>query len=443
MADDAEKKKDIQIETDLLKLYDEKIIPIGITATDKEDEIIDIISDYPWSTHQFSQRTSEADKITYTHNIPFCYAIERQQTVNSAVTNIVNAILGSSYALVAAGTAGMKNLMGAKEESNKTQTSGSSGSSSGGSSSGSSSASSSTKTPKPTDSKETKEGEAPAKTESSKEASALNNFLSNPGSIMDYVSSVGTKVANYITPRLEESNLQGYQFLNPWRWLYFTKVTKKKYVFPTFNSTQLLQITNSWGEGESKITDFFENVIKMVDVPAEIAFGVRQFTDFLPNQGEGVSYEGYNIEKALGYAYNGGSGPEFKSDFVLFNTTKKDAWKKNYRFLILFILRNMALRTSMYSIKPPLLYDVIVPGAKHLPLCYIANISLEALGHVRNMTAENFLKEIVTDAKNATTLAPIPEAWRVSITFKCLIPDTMNLVLNTTNFPINVTTVTR
>ena len=109
----------------------------------------------------------------------------------------------------------------------------------------------------------------------------------------------------------------------------------------------------------------------------------------------------------------------------------------------MFILRNLPLRVTMYSIKPPLLYDLIIPGVKHLPLCYVSKINIDSQGHVRNMTADNFLKEIVSNTQNTKTLVPVPEAWKVQIIFKSLIPSTMNLILNTTNFPINVTTTTR
>ena len=88
-----------QNQQDLLNIYDKKILPVGITAAGKTNEIVDIVSDYPWTAQQFDQRNTESNKMTYTHNIPFCYAIERQQTIGAGAANIVNSLLGSTQAL--------------------------------------------------------------------------------------------------------------------------------------------------------------------------------------------------------------------------------------------------------------------------------------------------------------------------------------------------------
>lgn len=420
----------------LLKLYNEKVLPIGISGKDKSDEIVDIISDYPWTAQQFSQRSAESNKTTYTHNIPFCYAIERMQTINSSVAGIINALVGNSEATVAAGTDAAMNLaqtwLGNKKkaETPKPAEEGSTGTG--------------TATPKREDEKKKAESETPANQGSSDEATGFLNFLKNKDTILSNIGSVEKDLSNSITPRLAEGNLQGSTFLEPWKWLYLTKTTSKKFVFPTLKSNSIFNTSNTWGDSKGQVVKFFESLFdKLLQPAAEIAFGIRQFTDFMPKETQSMSFEGYDIENALGYNYKGAQGAEFPCEFVLYNTTKKDAWKKNYRFIVMFILRNSPLRTTLYSIKPPLLYDIIVPGVKHLPLCYVNNVTIDALGHVRNMRCDNFLKEIVSDAKSDTTLVPVPEAWRVSIKFKCLIPDTMNLILNTTSFPINVTTVTR
>ena len=442
-------------EEKLLKLYNEKILPVGISESNKSDEIVDIISDYPWSAQQFSQRATDAGKSSYTHNIPFCYAIERMQTVNSSIANIINSLLGSSKAMLAAGKAGLQNIMNSTSKAKQAAAQVSGGNSNGGtqgqtqgqgtatSGQTGTQATAATPTPKKEDDANKQKAESPAQGSGNSDTTALANFLSNKGSILDHISSLGDDLVNSITPRLAEGNLANSDFLYPWRWLYLTKVTGKKFVFPTFTSNQLFKITNSWGaDPNTKVTDFFEDLLKWPSQGAEIAYAFKNFTDFLPQEGQAISYEGYNIEKALGFNYNT-AGDEFPCQFVLFNTTKKDAWRKNHRFIVMFLLRNLPLRTTMYSVKPPLLYDIIVPGVKHLPLCYVSNITVDAVGHVRNMTADNFLKEIVSETKNTQTLVPVPEAWRINISFKCLIPSTMNLILNTTNFPINVTTVTR
>lgn len=437
----AQEKTETQAQIDLLNLYNDKILTAGITEANKEEEIVDIITDYAWTAQEFTKSSPDGQQILYTHDIPFCYAIERIQTINSGITNILNTLLGTTSAILVAGTKGLEYLLGSVVNPL--------------SSSQSAATATPQKTPenpqpngketttKPQNPEDAQKKEAPAQTNSSKEATAFKNFISQKDSILASLSKSGNDLANQITDRLAEGNLAGSDFLQPWKWLYFTKQTTKKYVFPTFNNNQLFNITNSWGEASGELVKFVKSVTEFFKSGAEIAYGVRQIADFLPDSNQTTQYDEYNIEQALGYNYKGQVGPEFPVNFVLYNTTRKDAWKKNYRFLVMFLLRNMPLRTSIFSYKPPLLYDLIVPGVKHLPLCYVANVQVTSLGHVRHLEGDNILKEIVTDAKYSKTLVPVPEAWQVTITFKCLIPDTMNLILNTTNFPINISTVTQ
>lgn len=234
--------------------------------------------------------------------------------------------------------------------------------------------------------------------------------------------------------RLNEGNLANSAFLFPWRWLYFTKVTGKRFVFPTFTPSDLLNTNNKWGEVKNpfhEITDKLENWAYNIRVFADI-------TDLIPKPDGTSRYSGYKVEYPKGYAYDPENTPKLQSNFVLFNTIEKDAWKKNYRFLIMFILRNMAFRTSISSYQPSLLYDIIVPGVKHLPLCYVEQIDITPEGHVRTMPGENILKDVIGKVTNEKVQIPVPEAWRISIQFRCLIPDTANLLLDTLTLPINI-----
>ena len=437
-----------QNQQDLLNIYDKKILPVGITAAGKTNEIVDIVSDYPWTAQQFDQRNTESNKMTYTHNIPFCYAIERQQTIGAGAANIVNSLLGSTQALGGATAIALREGAAlvsryytqgqAAEKANKEAEENAA---------------------KQRQQRQTQEAGTPATPaatntsnelpqnnagdQSSSSALSFKNMLAYTDSLISVLRGLGSDFSQKVSPRLLESHLAGSPFLEPWKWLYLTKATTKKYVFPCFTANDLLKATNSYGGGGAmggKIGGMFDSIIQWIQKFGEFAKGVKDFLDFFPQEGQSFSYENFEIEKALGYNYSGNGGQDFTSSFVLFNTTKKDAWKKNYRFLIMFLLRNIPFRTSIYSYKTPLLYDIIIPGIKHLPLCYVQNINISAQGHVRNMRGDNILREIVDTAVSSETIIPVPEAWRVDITFKCLIPDTSNLMLNLTSFPINITT---
>lgn len=523
---------------ELLKIYDEKIIPIGISAKGNTDEIVDIVSNYCWTAQQFDQRNTNSNSVTYSHNLPFCYAIERQQTIGSGAANILNSIIGGGQAMAGVSTEAFSALAetmklfdppATKTNGRQTQET-QQGSATQSSIStnpvliksntfpniimpapGNGQSAQGNNEPMPiitTDSQytappvgapatvveqtgagitarapgQTSEGAAavqgsinnptsplPAGNGSdgdtstasgstatskggteSKDSGARSNtwaamfkaFQSSTNTIFSALKVLGQDFANKVDGRLVESHLANSDYLKPWKWLYFTEPTKKKFVFPMMKANDLHKVTNQWGNGESsgKFAGFFDKINELLKQGSEVAKGIRDFAYFFPEAGESRSYENLEIEKAMGYQYSTQGGPEAKVEFVLYNTTQKDAWKKNFRFILLFALRNMAFRTSIYSYKAPLLYDVIIPGVKHLPLCYMASFDITALGHVRNMTTDNIIAEIAKAAASAQSIVPVPEAWQIGITFKCMIPNTANLILDLASFPINVTT---
>jgi len=53
----------------------------------------------------------------------------------------------------------------------------------------------------------------------------------------------------------------------------------------------------------------------------------------------------YNIEKAKAFSFPT-EGKKVTVRFPLFNTIEKDSWKQNYKFIVLFGLRNMLFRLN-------------------------------------------------------------------------------------------------
>lgn len=135
------------------------------------------------------------------------------------------------------------------------------------------------------------------------------------------------------------------------------------------------------------------------------------------------------------FNYNTDDTDEIKIDFVLFNTIAKDGkidqWKKNLYFIALFNMRNLPFRLDYTTYLPPLLYDVIIPGVKRLPFCYVSSFTATPYGLTRNMQIENFLGKIggADSSKNTKVNVPIPEAWGISITFKSMLARSANLML--------------
>jgi hypothetical protein len=138
-------------------------------------------------------------------------------------------------------------------------------------------------------------------------------------------------------------------------------------------------------------------------------------------------------EKAKSYVYPT-NGDTVKVSFTLYNTTRPDAWKNNFRFLYLFVFRNLPFRLDTLSFSPPYLYDVIVPGICRYPVCAVSDLSIKPHGLTRLMTLDNFIKG------SGTITTAIPEAWEVDISFSSLIGQSGNLMLSSLVGSIGITT---
>ena len=133
---------------------------------------------------------------------------------------------------------------------------------------------------------------------------------------------------------------------------------------------------------------------------------------------------GNNRELAKSYQYPQ-DGDSVKVSFTLYNTTKLDAWKQNFKFIFLFALRNLPIRIDVSSFLPPLLYDIIVPGSKRLPVCSVEQLHIKPVGMVRTLEIANFL-----EPNESGIIVNVPEAWQVDITFRSLIGHSANLMLS-------------
>jgi hypothetical protein len=134
----------------------------------------------------------------------------------------------------------------------------------------------------------------------------------------------------------------------------------------------------------------------------------------------------YNIEKAKAFSFPSG-GKVVSVRFPLFNTIKKDAWKDNYRFIILFGTRNMLYRKNNVQYYPPLFYDISIPGYGRMPLSFVKSFTVKPVGMTRILPYN--IKDIFGNAEDTTNVI-VPEAWVVNIDFESLIADSSNQFLS-------------
>jgi hypothetical protein len=150
--------------------------------------------------------------------------------------------------------------------------------------------------------------------------------------------------------------------------------------------------------------------------------------------GTGGSFTMYNIEKAKAFSFPSG-GKTVRVRFPLFNTIKKDAWKDNYHFIVLFGLRNMLFRKNNVQYYPPLFYDVSIPGFGRMPLSYVKSFTVKPVGMTRVKNIE--LKLDVDKPRESSVI--VPEAWVVDIEFESLIADSANQMLSSiVDLPVKV-----
>ena len=249
-----------------------------------------------------------------------------------------------------------------------------------------------------------------------------SGFINQINDVTSKIREMVESKAKGFATLMAQNNLAGKDIFEPYKYLYITKATKKKFVFPLLNNdSSFSSVSNTWGESQK--------LPGIIQVPLEGFYDLLDAVNIGVNLAENVvnlaSGEGSDIgrvrEMAKSFQYPS-NGDSVTVNFTLYNTTKVDAWKDNYKFLYLFILRNLPLRIDTMSFLPPMLYDVIVPGVKRLPVCSVDNINISPKGMTRVLTCENFMA-------SGNVSVNVPEAWDITITFKSLIGHSANLVL--------------
>lgn len=362
-------------------------------------EIIDIISDYAWTADDIIQAniTNNEDnsgqlnellkgKVVKNNNIPFCYIIERKSAANAGIANIFNILNSAEQTMkkVEDSIGNVLDLFGADDKAKDLVT-----------------------------------------TTSTTASSLINRGLEK--------LKGGTKFDEL----LKKNNLN-LDILSPYKYLYITKETGKKYVMPLVNrSSSFTTLKNNWGKGKmlpnrlQKVVDWFNDKVEFVSGAANL---IDNITNFINGSGDDTGFV-QELPKSYSYPQDG----DFATvNFTLYNTTKLDEWKKNYKFLFLFFLRNLPMRTDATSFVPPLLYDIIIPGVKRLPICAVESINVTPHGMTRSLTCPNFIEDNIEN----NLIVNVPEAWEVTINFRCLIGNSMNLILAGTYGGLNIETVT-
>lgn len=248
-----------------------------------------------------------------------------------------------------------------------------------------------------------------------------------------YENHIGSKIANINNPVKDATTDGKKHYMQPYSLLYDLKATGTKYCFPMISEPPVLKAHNSFGDSQGddtsilSLNSLFSNLSSLGNSIPAFGRDLAQINGFLSGSNSGELFERTHVEKAKFFQFPTDTDT-YSVSFPLFNTVKdgnEPAWKKNYRFIVLFCMKNMIFRKDNVSFYPPLFYDLIIPGVIRQPYSYVEAIDIQPLGMVRIVKGENIFSFC-----NEQISIPVPEAWMVTIKFKSLIATSANLVLS-------------
>ena len=184
------------------------------------------------------------------------------------------------------------------------------------------------------------------------------------------------------------------------------------------------------------INSLFTFINTMSSAITNVSRDLGQFSTFLTggdSTSSGNLFERTHIEKSKFFQFPTDTD-SYTISFPLLNTVQKNTakepvWKMNYKFILLFCMRNMIFRKDNTSFYPPLFYDLVIPGTIRQPYTYVESVNVQPLGIVRMLKIDEKDKFLTFLNKQSYSI-PVPEAWMVTIKFKSLIATSANLILS-------------
>lgn len=213
--------------------------------------------------------------------------------------------------------------------------------------------------------------------------------------------------------------------LSPYKGLYYTVESGFNYKLPLFNSefwSTSNDFTDSTSEGNSSFVASIVDTLKTMGPGLEAA----KLFNVATNQ--------YGTYVEFPKQYTLSSPNTYTVTFDLINTkpASYDDVKSNFKLLFLLFYQNLPIRRNKQLVDPPAIYNIYVPGQKRMPYAYLQSINIKNLGATRLMDIDFTDVASINPPVAATSTFPpiwktvIPDAYRITLTFKDLIPETKN-----------------
>lgn len=205
--------------------------------------------------------------------------------------------------------------------------------------------------------------------------------------------------------------------LAPYNHLYIREPSDFTYIFPYFGDKKR-DVNVGWSASDSGSLAGKSGLNSVVQAGKELIdtyYGVSK-----------MASPGAFVEVPKFYNYDTDGGDTINVTFDLVNTIDKEDYKKNFLLTFLLTYQNLPYRKDLATVTPPKIYRCIFPGEQELPYCYISNINISFLGSRRILKVPSVVNGNLIDTI-------IPDAYRVELTIKSLIPSTANLMLANNN----------
>lgn len=207
--------------------------------------------------------------------------------------------------------------------------------------------------------------------------------------------------------------------LDPYQALYTGNKTGFYYSLPYLirpGNTIRGNISNTWGDSTQGITDMAKGI-----------FGggssAKAF-NMLTGAGEvlgNILTPGYGTEPVKSFTST--TENSVTVSFPLYNTGSIEDANNNFSFVSLLAFQNLKTRTTFLSYIPPKIYTVdgLSDGSVYMPAAIIKELNIESIGATRSITDLGG-----NSSSDGRTL--IPEAYKVTITFQELLPQSSNIM---------------
>jgi hypothetical protein len=237
-----------------------------------------------------------------------------------------------------------------------------------------------------------------------------------------YYSRIANQLNNDFTSLLDQQDA-----LEVYRYKFLSQPTGFKYVLPYFNPKRISR-GNTFGSDKSAFTDlislgreiksnpFFKSPESKLSVGSAFAAslgagtafgkaGVAALNTVLPG----------SIDFEMPSAWSGTEIETIDVSFDLFNTDSYDDVVRNRKFCHLISYQNTPSRRNFAIVDPPVIYSLDIPDVVQFPACYVTALNISNLGNTRTMNIDGGLRTI-------------PEAYRISLSFKSLLMPTRNIL---------------